>query len=138
MKIDQTGSVRSTTARRSVDKTSKGGGGDFARELEQATGAEEAKASQAVARVDALIAAQEVSDEGGGGKARQRGEAMLDRLDEIRHGLLAGTLTRQRLTELNQLVQASRGETSDPRLAQVLDEIELRARVELAKFDRQA
>jgi hypothetical protein len=138
MKIDQTGSARSTTQRRGVDKTGKGRGADFARELEQATGGDEVKAPQAVARVDALIAAQEVSDQGGGGGARRRGQDMLDRLDEIRHGLLTGTLSRARLGELNDLVREQRGAVGDPGLAQVLDEIELRARVELAKLDRQA
>jgi hypothetical protein len=63
---------------------------------------------------------------------------MLDRLDEIRHGLLTGTLSRARLGELNDLVREQRGAVGDPGLAQVLDEIELRARVELAKLDRQA
>ena len=138
MKINQTGSARSTSQRGAVDKTGKGRGADFARELEQATATEEAKAPQAVARVDALIAAQEVSDQGGGGGARRRGQDMLDRLDEIRHGLLTGTLSRARLGELNELVREQRGAVSDPGLAQILDEIELRARVELAKLDQQA
>ena len=135
MKIDQTGSARSTTARRGVDKTSKARGADFARELEQATGTEESKAPQAVARVDAVIAVQEVTDHGGG-RARQRGYDILDRLDEIRHGLLTGGLSRQRLAELGDMVKEQRGAVSDPRLAEVLDEIELRARVELAKYDQ--
>ncbi|MSP87267.1 MAG: hypothetical protein EXQ92_00425 [Alphaproteobacteria bacterium] len=39
---------------------------------------------------------------------------------------------------LNELVQEQRGAVSDPGLAQVLDEIELRARVELAKLNQQA
>jgi hypothetical protein len=135
MKIDQTGSSRSIAGRRGVDKTSKGRGADFARELEQATGTEESKAPQAVARVDAVIAAQEVSDQGGG-RARQRGYDMLDRLEEIRHGLLVGGLSRQRLKELADMVGEQRAAVTDPRLAEVLDEIELRARVELAKYEQ--
>jgi len=137
MKIDQTGSARSIAGRRGVDKSSKARGADFARELEQATGAEEAKAPQAVARVEAVIAAQEVTDQGGG-RARKRGYDILDRLEEIRHGLLVGGLSRQRLAELSEMVRAERGAVTDARLAEVLDEIELRARVELAKYDQLA
>ncbi|MBM3573279.1 MAG: flagellar assembly protein FliX [Alphaproteobacteria bacterium] len=137
MKIDQTGSARATTARRGVEKAGKARSSGFARELEQATGADEVRAPQTVAKVEALIAVQEVSDQGGG-RARQRGNDMLDRLDEIRHGLLTGGLSRARLHELGDMVREKREDVSDHALAQILDEIELRARVELAKYDQQA
>ena len=87
--------------------------------------------------VGAMLALQEVS---GGlearGRARRRGERLLDRLEEIRQGLLLGAIARDRLDELARMVRAGRERIDDPRLASILDEIELRAAVELAKLDR--
>lgn len=94
----------------------------------------------AAAPVDALIALQEVdSATDGNRKAVVRAEAMLDVLDDIKLSLLVGGVPKQKLDQLLKLVEQRRdSKTSfqDPRLAQVLDEIELRARVELAKYER--
>jgi hypothetical protein len=61
---------------------------------------------------------------------------MLDRLEDIRHGLLMGAIPRDRLQELAAAVRRQREAIDDPRLVEILDEIELRARVELAKLER--
>ena len=53
----------------------------------------------------------------------------------MRDGLLAGTLSRDSIIRLAQLVRSQRPEVDDQRLKDVLDEIELRAEVELAKLD---
>jgi hypothetical protein len=63
---------------------------------------------------------------------------MLDRLDEIRLGLLSGAVSKERLVELSRLARARRADVDDPRLVEVLDEIELRAEVELAKLSFEA
>lgn len=47
-----------------------------------------------------------------------------------------GTLPRERLDRLTRLLAERRGEIDDPRLAALIDEIELRAAVELAKLER--
>lgn len=86
--------------------------------------------------VSSVLALQEVGEAGARTRARRRGEDILDRLDEIRHGLLLGTISRTTLERLEQVVQSRIEEASDPRLADVLREIEVRARVELAKLDR--
>jgi hypothetical protein len=84
-----------------------------------------------------LIAVQEVSAYAGGRTAaRQRGEEMLDKLDELRLGLLAGGLPAATVERLADLAAAERGDVNDPRLAEILDEIEVRAAVELAKLGR--
>ena len=65
----------------------------------------------------------------------QRGSSMLDRLDDIRIALLTGSLPRGQLENLRRMAQ-ERGEIlNDPQLQSVLDEIELRVAVELAKLD---
>jgi len=61
---------------------------------------------------------------------------MLDQLDELRHGLLDGSISEESLGNLSKLVRAKRENVDDPQLMEVLDEIELRAEVELAKLER--
>lgn len=93
--------------------------------------------------LSALLAVQGVDpDAGGSGKRRaqqrmkQRAEDLLDRLDEIRLGLLDGTIPKTRLAELARMMRVERDAGVDPHLAALLDEIELRAEVELAKLSR--
>lgn len=88
-----------------------------------------------VATVDALLAIQEVPNEREGKRqAVKYGQDMLDILDEVRMGILTGSVPKNRLTQLVKLVENRRDNFVDPNLANVLDEIELRARVELAKL----
>jgi hypothetical protein len=71
-------------------------------------------------------------------KARERGNAMLDRLEAIRIGLLDGVVSAETIAELGRLVRDPQDSAGDPRLAGLLDEIELRAAVELAKLEQSA
>ena len=91
--------------------------------------------SSPLTAIDSLIALQEVPDAvTGRTKAAKRGRDMLDLLEDIRDGLLLGGISRSTLTRLLNLVNVKREEFADPGLSAVLDDIELRARVELAKF----
>jgi hypothetical protein len=91
-----------------------------------------------IAAVDTLIALQAVPDSlAGRAKAARRGRDMLDLLDDVRDGMLSGAVSRATLTRLVALVEVKREEFVDPGLSAVLDEIELRARVELAKLNFQ-
>jgi hypothetical protein len=49
-----------------------------------------------------------------------------------------GTLSRAQLVELGRLVRLRRGAVDDPGLLSVLDDIDLRAQVELAKYDAES
>jgi len=90
-----------------------------------------------VASVDALLAIQEVPNEREGKRrAVKHGTDMLDILDEIRMGILMGSVPQNRLEQLVRLVEKRRDDFLDPNLSAVLDEVELRARVELAKLDK--
>jgi hypothetical protein len=89
-----------------------------------------------VGSVDALIALQAAgSPLERKRRAVRRAGRILDVLDEIKIGLLDGTLSHLDLSRLVNAVKAEREGTDDPRLEGVLDEIETRAAVELAKLE---
>lgn len=138
MKIDGPSGPRGPAGPRRGDKSSGNSSGGFARALE---GEEEGqgatvRAVRPSSPVDAILALQEVGDERSNRRrARTRASDLLDRLDELRHGLLTGTLSRDGLNQLVALIRSERPAVSDPEMAQVLDEIDLRAQVELAKLD---
>ena len=93
----------------------------------------------ATASVESILALQEVGDateDRDRAAARRYGEEILDRLETIRADLLGGTISKDRLAELAQNIRAQRAKAKDPRLQRILDEIDLRARVEIAKFTR--
>jgi Class II flagellar assembly regulator len=71
-------------------------------------------------------------------KAMQRGRTLLDLLDAVKLGVLDGTLAPAALEGLSTAVGSAREATDDPTLEGILDEIELRAQVELAKLQRRA
>ena len=95
-----------------------------------------ADAVASLGSLDALIALQEV-----GGplerrrKAVRRAGRILDVLDEVKLGLLEGGVAPAALDRLVQAVRMERGEADEPRLRDLLNEIETRAAVELAKLE---
>ena len=142
MKVESSRATRSSGAKRTA-KQEAGSSGAFAREMLATGGAgdgAEPAAATPVSAVDALLAVQEVGDatsEGGNRQAFQRGADILDRLDAIRMGLLAGRIPLHQLESLTQLVARQRETNVDPQLSVLLDDIDLRARVELAKLERE-
>jgi hypothetical protein len=86
--------------------------------------------------VDALIALQDV---GSPLERRRRSVSragrLLDVLDEIKVAMLGGELSGGDLERLSRAIREQRSETEDPKLEGLLDEIETRAAVELAKLE---
>lgn len=92
-------------------------------------------AATAVSGVDALLAMQDVNADGSARRrAVRRGHDMLDILDEIRIALLDGEVPEAKLKALLRVVSAEAAISPDPVVNAVVAEIDLRARVELAKF----
>ncbi|MGH7088745.1 MAG: flagellar assembly protein FliX [Stellaceae bacterium] len=92
-------------------------------------------AAAALSTVEGLLSVQEVDD--GSGRRRRmlrRGERLLDALDELRHAMLVGGLPREQVIGLRRLAAEAAGTTDDPRLQELIAEIELRVVVELAKL----
>lgn len=136
MKVDGSNPLRGPTSGRPARSVS---GGGFAQALEGLSGgaAETSRAggAAAVGRLDALLAMQEVDDRAARrSQAKRRGEALLDQLDGLRRDLLMGAVPRDRLAAIARRIREQRAAVDDPTLAAILDEIDLRAQVELAKL----
>lgn len=86
--------------------------------------------------IDAILALQAVDGPLEGKKrALRRGRSLLDTLDEIKADMLIGHVSADKLDALVATLSDIR-ERSLPGLDAALDDIELRVRVELAKFGR--
>ncbi|HEY9235003.1 MAG TPA: flagellar assembly protein FliX, partial [Phenylobacterium sp.] len=90
-----------------------------------------------VMSVDAILALQDI-----GGplerkrRAVSRAGRILDVLEDVKIALLSGEVSLNDLQRLQQAVHDERLSTDDERLESVLNEIETRAAVELAKLER--
>tara|TARA_E500000331_G_scaffold356590_1_gene415388 strand:+ start:67 stop:534 length:468 start_codon:yes stop_codon:yes gene_type:complete len=94
------------------------------------------------AGVDGILAAQNAHDSTDDRRRRQKlvahGDDLLDRLDDLRIGILLGRFSKEKLTDLAQLLRRRREQSDDTALDDILAEIELRAEVEIAKYTRRA
>ena len=137
MEVNGPGKVDRTSIRR-VSKGATSTGETFS----ISSGAAETQGSQVVAgpgpiaALDSILALQGMEDSTDGrSKGLKHGEHLLDMLDQVRDGLLAGGIPRTTLNRLANAVTRRHEAFADPRLQTVLDEIELRALVELAKLE---
>lgn len=90
-----------------------------------------------IAALDSILMLQGMDDSTQGrSKGLAHGEQLLDLLDSVRDGLLAGGIPRVTLNRLAVAVTRRHDAFADPRLQDVLDQIELRAHVELAKLEQ--
>ena len=139
MKIERTGSARPTSPVKRTGKASKSGGARFSEAMDQAAGGVSSVSGAAPTQaVDALLSIQEVDDavDGRTRQGQRWGESIQDKLEALRIGLIGGVIPLEDLETITKMIQEGRGEVDDPALNEILDEIELRARVELAKFRR--
>jgi hypothetical protein len=135
MKVEANRSVGTAGVRKDGKGKTSSGFADNLRTEETAPAAS-VTAPTMLTGIDALMALQEVPDATAERKrAVARGDRLLDRLDDLRRGLLLGRMSQEKLAELARLAGESSAQTADPALRDVLQEIELRARVELAKLE---
>ncbi|MCB9948860.1 MAG: flagellar assembly protein FliX [Rhodospirillaceae bacterium] len=142
MKIEASAQVRRTEKNRKAGRTD-GIGARFADAMTRMFGDGQGPAAVdgpgSVTGVEALLAVQAAdgvdnSPQGRMRQARARAGRQLDALDLLRRDLLSGGLSQQALEELARCTGEQRAEVDDPRLVEVLDEIDLRVQVELAKL----
>jgi len=141
MKVTRVGGDKKATSVQRT-KSEPGRGAEFAEHLKEAaaaTAAGGASGTASVNPVDSILSVQEVPDATQGrskGLLMQYGSDLLDQLDGLRGDLLAGAVPKDKLRILAQKMRAQRRLTDDSRLNAIIDEIELRAEVEIAKLTR--
>lgn len=132
MRIDNTMRTGTVGARSAARSGSAAPAFDLG-ELGSTPRAAAAGAANAAAGIGALLALQAVEDPLlKKKKLVRRGRSLLDALDAIKADLLTGRVGESHLNQIMALIGQAR-EDGDPGLAALLDDIELRARVELAK-----
>lgn len=119
--------VRAPSLRRS-------NGATFTVTAESAQPAATTGGARSLSGIDTLLVLQELEDSTERRrKAAKRARSALDRLDELKLGLLSGTLDPATLQRLQASMAELNGDSGDPRLDGVIAEIALRVGVELAK-----
>ncbi len=135
MKINPTTGMMIPSASSGVRK----GGGDFSLSssgsTQKAAGPAQSAAASGLFGMDALLALQGEEDVLTGRRRRQvkRSHDILDALDDLRVSVLSGEIDDEALLRLQSNIAASREDIEDDKLQGVLNEIETRAFVELAK-----
>mgnify|MGYP006111482683 CR=1 FL=1 len=141
MKVSKVKSGKSASSV-SRKKVETGHGGEFAEHLKGAVASSGVSASteaSSVNSVDAILAVQETDDptqQRGKRLGVQYGGDLLDHLEELRRDLLLGATDKDKLGSIAQKMRAHRRQSDDAKLNEIIDEIELRAEVEIAKLTR--
>lgn len=133
MRIESANRMSNVSTRNAVGKYAPGQAFTMADVSAPARVARAAPLSQ-VTPLDAILAIQSVGDAmGGKRKAVKRGANLLDLLEGMKADLLVGEITPERLHALVGELSNFRDRT-EPGLDAILDDIELRVLVELAKM----
>ncbi len=136
MEVNGTGKVDRTTIRKVAKGTASSSSSSFSVSTSEEPHAQMVSGPGPIAALDSILALQGMDDSTDGrSKGLKHGEQLLDMLDQVRDGLLAGGIPRATLNRLAAAVTRRHDQFADPRLQSVLDEIELRAHVELAKLE---
>lgn len=137
MKVDNTGKTQGVSKSKKSNKSNKASGVSFDQMVEQASGVGGVEATEATSSVGGVDAVH-----GGGSSyevpedAKGRGQYMLDRLEELEKDILSGNDSGA-VYRLKQAIESEAVDIADisPELREILDEIEMRASIEIAKME---
>ena len=132
----QTSPTRSTQKSGSVKRSESGDFGEYmaAGSVREAT---TTSAPKSVAAVDALLAVQSVEDpteKAAKKRMIHRADDVLEELDGLHMAMLKGSVSMSHMIGIADKVAAHKERVRDKKLSDLLDEIDLRAQVELAKM----
>jgi hypothetical protein len=137
MKVEGPGKAQSASNTKKSGRTEKGDShfGDFLTSGTAAT--ESAGQTQSIGTVDSLLALQGADDptaKAAKKRMRERANTILSELDKMRMAMLSGRLTVGHMIDIADVIASHREKINDPALTDLMDEIDLRAQVELAKM----
>lgn len=137
MKIEKTGKTQSSVGAGNKHSASKSDG-SFGNMIGNKTASVGGTSiSGNIAGIDSLLAVQSVDNPADRPAKRRmalRSQKILDGLDRIRKAMLTGQLNIGDMINLADMVAQHREKIGDPDMVAILDEIDLRANVEIAKF----
>jgi len=137
MKVGETKGPGSTAKSKKASSAQSGSSADFSQFVHGGvSGPSGAQTTQSIAQLDALLAAQETEDptqKSARRRAYVRADTILDQLEEVRMKMLDGNLTVGHMVDVADVVASHRDKIDDPALTSIMDEIDLRAQVEIAK-----
>lgn len=137
IKVNDINKTTDVVSGKNIKKTS--GGESFSSYLNEtmAKKTQQVGGTSGISVADAIFATQMVGSEEEREirkKLIKRGYSLLEKLEEIRDALLLGYMSRDKLIETARMVREHQAESSDPKLQEIMAEIELRVEVELAKL----
>jgi hypothetical protein len=136
------GKTSAASKKRNVSSTSSSADGDFlgllaTEETEGVSALAAASDIQSVTSMDGLLSLQEMpEDEIKKRRAVQESKGALEALETLRLALLTGNIPEHLLHTLTKVVAIQKQRVDDPHLMSIIEDIELRAAVELAKLER--
>ncbi|MFT7144068.1 MAG: hypothetical protein ACI9TY_001260 [Alphaproteobacteria bacterium] len=135
MKVTNTKGTQGVSKSKKSSKSSEASGVSFDALVEAAGSVEAAEAALAAEAVGSVESASEGPSRGIPSDAEGRGKYMLDQLEDLEKDILSGNDTGavQRLQEAID-TEAQDMDRLDPELKEILDEIEARASIEIAKM----
>ena len=137
MKVRSTGPAKGTSKTGSKSSTSSSNGAFSSMMSDQTPEAATPAATQSIAQLDALLAiqgAEDPTERESRGRMITRADKTLDLLDTVRDKMLGGGLTVGDMIDVADVVASHREKISDPKLTDLMDEVDLRAQVEIAKM----
>ena len=138
MKVDGFGNIKSTSNIKKRSGVAVGGSFSDFLDISAEAGIVGGEVSMVAAapELSGIIALQELADASIAKKRLlKHGENILDSLENLRRNILLGRVSLVSLQEISQQLSKQREEFNDPQLTEIIDEIELRAAVEIAKLE---
>ena len=117
------------------------GDGSFSAYLSESmkTASQQVGSASGISVADAIFATQMVNGEEEREirkKLIKRGQTLIEKLEDIRDGLLLGYVSMDELIGISRMIKETPVPSSDPKLQDLMAEIELRVEVELAKLTK--
>ena len=140
MKIDGTRSSSEIDKKKDAKKASSDGGvfKSMISGSQEAAKTVGSALSSGIASIDTLLAAQSAEDptqKQAKQRMKQRAQDILAELDNLRLAMMNGRVTVGHMVSIADVVATHRDQITDPELSAIMDEIDLRAQVELAKLE---
>ncbi len=137
MKVEGPKKSQSTAQSRKSSAASGSDSVDFSQYIQSGPETASVSTAMAITNVDSLLAVQAAEDpteRAARRRMQDRSDKIIDGLEKIRIAMLNGTLTVGHMIDIADIVASHREKIQDPKLTDIMDEIDLRAQVELAKM----